>query len=228
MTAIRADSSGWLAARCGLVTASRMNDVLDIRKDGKPGAGRKRYMAELVAERITGQVCDHPVTGPMLRGREQQPNACAAYEAATGNIVGPEMFVTHPTIEFAGATPDGTVDDDGLVEFKVPLTHNFVDWVLDGGVPEQHVAQLTWQIACTRRTWVDFCAFSPEIHGPSRSPTSRRRCASSWHRSKSRSVPLPSAVQHDPRRHPRPRRTGRAPIPLPARSLPALMRAPAR
>ena len=161
MTAIRADSSGWLAARCGLVTASRMNDVLDIRKDGKPGAGRKRYMAELVAERITGQVCDHPVTGPMLRGREQQPNACAAYEAATGNIVGPEMFVTHPTIEFAGATPDGTVDDDGLVEFKVPLTHNFVDWV-----PEQHVAQLTWQIACTRRTWVDFCAFSPEIHGP--------------------------------------------------------------
>jgi YqaJ-like viral recombinase domain len=165
MTAIRADSAAWLPTRCGLATASRMNDVLDIRKDGKPGAGRKRYMAELVSERITGQVSDHPVTGPMLRGREQQPHACAAYEAATGQIVGPEMFVTHPTIEFAGATPDGTIDDDGLVEFKVPLTHNFVDWVLDGGVPEQHIAQLTWQLACTRRKWVDFCAYCPEFPG---------------------------------------------------------------
>lgn len=164
-TAIRADSPGWLAARCGLVTASRMNDVLDIRKDGKPGAGRKKYMAELVAERMTGMVTDHVVTGPMHRGRDQQPNACAAYESMTGNIVGPEVFVTHPTIEWAGATPDGTIDDDGLVEFKVPLPHNFVDWKLDGGVPDQHVAQLQWQLACTRRTWVDFVAFCPEIPG---------------------------------------------------------------
>lgn len=165
-TAIRADAPGWLAARCGLVTASRMNDVLDVRKDGKPGAGRKRYLAELVAERMTGMVTDHLVTGPMLRGRDQQPHACAAYEAATGNIVGPEMFVTHPTIEWAGATPDGTIDDDGLVEFKAPLAHNFVDWSLDGGVPEQHIAQLQWQLACTRRAWVDFCAYCPEIPGP--------------------------------------------------------------
>jgi hypothetical protein len=142
-----------------------MNDILDVRKDGKPGAGRKRYMAELVAERLTGKVCDHPVTPPMLRGRDQQPNACAAYEAQTGNIVGPELYFEHPSIQFAGATPDGTIDDDGLVEFKVPLTHNFVDWVLDGGIPEQHIAQLTWQCACTGRTWVDFCAYCPEIAG---------------------------------------------------------------
>jgi putative phage-type endonuclease len=164
--AIRADSSGWLSARVGLVTASRMNDVLDVRKDGKPGAGRKRYMAELVAERMTGQACDHVVTQPMQRGRDQQPNACAAYEAATGNIVGPEIFVTHPSIEWAGATPDGTIDQDGLVEFKVPLAHNFVDWSLDGSVPDQHIAQLQWQLACTQRKWVDFCAYCPEINGP--------------------------------------------------------------
>lgn len=165
MTAIRADAPGWLAARCGSATASRMNDVLDVRKDGKPGAGRKRYMAELVAERLTGQVTDHVVTGPMLRGKEQQPAAIAAYEAMTGNIVGPELYFEHPRIAHAGATPDGLIDDDGLIETKVPLAHNFVDWCLDGGIPEQHIAQLTWQIACTRRKWVDFVAFCPEVPG---------------------------------------------------------------
>jgi hypothetical protein len=162
---VLANTAAWLAARVGCVGASRINDVLDVRKDGKPGAGRKRYLAELVAERLTGSACDHVVTAPMVRGRDKQPDACAAYEAATGNIVGPEAWYPHPSIMYAGCTPDGTIDDDGLVEFKVPLAHNFVDWKLDGGIPEQHVAQLTWQIAVTRRQWVDFVAFCPEIQG---------------------------------------------------------------
>lgn len=162
---VLASSPAWIPAKVGRVGASRINDVLDVRKDGKPGAARKRYMAELVAERLTGMACDHVVTPPMIRGREMQPKACAAYEAATGNIVGPEAWYPHPSIMYAGCTPDGTVDDDGLVEFKVPLAHNFVDWKLDGGIPEQHIAQLMWQIAVTRRTWVDFVAFCPEIPG---------------------------------------------------------------
>lgn len=165
-TGIRADSPGWLAARSGCVTASRVRDVLDVRKDGKPGAAYKRYLAEVVAERLTGMACDHPVTWPMRRGTEQQPFACAAYEAETGNIVGPELYFEHPTIAYSGATPDGTVEHDGLVEFKVPLSHNFVSQVLDGGIPEDHTPQLIWQLACTRRTWVDYVAFCPDIPGP--------------------------------------------------------------
>ena len=44
----------WLAARVGLVTASRIADVLATTKSG-PSASRAGYMGELVAERLTGK-----------------------------------------------------------------------------------------------------------------------------------------------------------------------------
>ena len=152
----------WFAARCGKVTASRVADVIAKTKTGW-GASRANLMADLIVERLTGQPASAFINAAMEWGTEQEPHARAAYSARTGELVEEVGFVPHPTIDAAGASPDGLVGDDGLVEFKCPNTATHLDTLLAGAVPGKHAAQLQWQMACTGRKWCDFVSFDPRV-----------------------------------------------------------------
>lgn len=166
-----AGTDNWVAARRGVLTASRIADAIAVLKTGKPSESRRRVAFELLAERATGLATDHYVSSAMQWGTDQQPAARAAYEARTGLLAGPEVFVLHPSIDWAGATPDGLLDPDGLIEIKCPTTPVHLRYVLmsrDGKVPDDYRPQMLWQLACTRRKWVDFVSFDPRVEGPSR------------------------------------------------------------
>ncbi len=152
---------GWIKSRIGHLTASRMADAMNFLKTGKPSEARTKYAMELVAERMCDYATDHFVTPAMEYGLEMEPHAKAAYEAKTGVILEPMGFITHPTIEWFGASPDGGVDGIGLAEFKVPTPVTYVRWLANGVVPEEHKPQMLAQLACTGRTWCDFVAFNP-------------------------------------------------------------------
>lgn len=160
------DNPSWLRARLGCLTASRMADAMNFRKDGKPSAERKKLMHDLLAERLTDAAIDHFVTPAMQHGIDTEPEARERYEALSGNLVQPAGFVLHKSIEFFGATPDGLIDSDGLLEVKCPNTQTFIGWRAAGGVPEQHKPQMLAQLACTGRSYVDFVAFDPRIKNP--------------------------------------------------------------
>jgi hypothetical protein len=72
-------------------------------------------------------------------------------------------FALHPSIERFGASPDGFVGDDGIVEFKCPATATHLDYLLAGVVPEDYHAQMLTEMACTGRQWVDFVSFDPRL-----------------------------------------------------------------
>ncbi len=163
-----AGTPNWHAARRGLLTASRMADAIAVLKTGKPSESRRKLMFELLAERMTGNAVDHYVTPAMTWGIENQADAIAAYEAETGELVGPEVFVLHPSIDWLGATPDGLVGSSGLLEVKCPTTPKHLAWVMAGEVPDEHKPQMLCQLACTRRQWVDFVSFDPRVKGPAR------------------------------------------------------------
>lgn len=155
--------AAWLSARAGKLTASRMADALAFLKNGKPAEARNKLMRELLAERVTGDSVRHFVTDAMQWGLEREAEAKAAYEAETGIIIAEAGFYDHPRIDNLGATPDGLVGADGLIETKCPTTATMIEWVLAGVVPEQHKPQMVVQIACTGRAWCDFVAFDPRI-----------------------------------------------------------------
>ena len=146
-----------------MLTASKMGDVLDITKTGKPGAGRVRVLKELVAERLTGLAASHYMTQAMQWGIDHQGDAISHYEIVTGEIVAPEALIFHPTIEYLAATPDGFIGLDGLLEVKCPTTTTHMQWLIDGVVPEQHHPQLAVQLMCTGRSWADFMSFDPRM-----------------------------------------------------------------
>jgi exodeoxyribonuclease (lambda-induced) len=155
--------AAWLRARAGKLTASRMRDAMAFKKNGEPTEARSKLLRELLAERVTGDSVRHYVTDAMAWGLEREEEAKAAYEAHTGLLVRDAGFYDHPRIDNLGATPDGLVNSDGLVETKCPTTATFLEWTLTGAVPEEHKPQMIVQIACTGRRWCDFVAFDPRV-----------------------------------------------------------------
>jgi predicted phage-related endonuclease len=158
-------SVGWLKEKCGCLSASKMAYAMDFLKNGKEGAARKKLKAELVAERMTDISVGHFVTPAMEFGLLQEPYAKERYEEVTGNFITPCGFALHSTIPFFGASPDGLIGEEGLIEVKCPETTTYVAWRMDGVVPEQHHPQLLAQLAVTGRKWTDFFAFDPRVKG---------------------------------------------------------------
>lgn len=155
-------SPEWLALRAGKVTASRVADVIAKTKTGV-SASRAKYAGELISERLTGAPADRYTNGAMAWGTEQEPNARRAYEFYRDTDVTEVAFVLHPTIADSGASPDGLVDVDGLLEIKCPETHTHIETLLNKAVPGKYVTQMMWQMACTGRKWCDFVSFDPRM-----------------------------------------------------------------
>ena len=156
-------SPEWKAARCGLITASRISDVLSYLKRGGESQDRANYRTELVAERLTGQVDDSVFQTKWLReGTEQEPYARAAYEVATGNYLDQHSFVLHPQWDFTGASPDGICGRGG-VQIKCPKSTTHLKWMDAGIVPPEHVPQMMWEIECFELDWLDFVSYDARM-----------------------------------------------------------------
>lgn len=152
----------WFSQRLGKVTASRVADIIAKTKSGY-STSRANYMAELICERLTGSRGDSYMNAAMAWGTATEPQARSAYEAETGLLVETVGFVPHPTILEAGASPDGLVGDDGLVEIKCPNTSTHIDTLLGKSVPSKYITQIQWQLACTGRKWCDFVSYDPRM-----------------------------------------------------------------
>lgn len=155
-------SEEWFAIRLGKVTASRIADMVTRTKSGY-GASRANYMAELIAERLTGKQAERFQSVAMAWGTETESIARVAYEKTTGSTVLEGGFVPHPTIANSGASPDGYVDLDGLVEIKCPNTATHIDTLISQSVPERYMLQMQWQMVCADRQWCDFVSFDPRM-----------------------------------------------------------------
>lgn len=162
-TEIVQGSEAWFAARLGKVTASKIADVMSKGKGSAESAGVRNYRAALVAERLTGVREETYINGAMQRGTECEPMARECYEFIKGVSVNQVAFVEHPYVPMSGASPDGLIDDDGLVEIKCPNTATHIDYLLSGAVPSQYIPQMAWQLACTGRKYCDFVSYDPRL-----------------------------------------------------------------
>ena len=155
-------SPEWIAERIGKVTASRICDVLAEIKKGE-AASRRNYRAEIVIETLTGLPADNYVSKEMQWGIDTEPFARAAYELEKDVMVSTVGFANHLAIPRFGASPDGLVGEDGLVEIKCPNTATHLDYLLAGVVPAEYQPQMLVAMACTGRDWCDFVSFDPRM-----------------------------------------------------------------
>lgn len=155
-------TDAWMRARLGKVTASRVTDVIAKTKSGW-GASRGNYLAELVAERLTGNPANQFTNAAMQWGIDTEPLARAAYSFFRDQDVSEVGFVEHPTIPMCGASPDGLIGDDGMVEIKCPNTATHISTLLAEKIPDKYIVQMQVQMACAERAWCDFVSFDPRL-----------------------------------------------------------------
>lgn len=152
----------WWAARLGKVTASRICDVMARTKKGY-GAARGHYLAEKVAERLTGKNKDRKRVASLEERLDREPDARAAYEWETDSQVALVGFIDHPRIPNSGASPDGLIAMNGGMEIKCLDDAAFIELITAGAIDQDYVYQCQFGMACTDREWWDFVAFNPNM-----------------------------------------------------------------
>ena len=158
-------SPEWFAMRCGRVTASCIYKVMARTKTGY-GADRANYHAQLVTERLTGVAAESFSSAAMQWGTDTEPMARDAYSESALCVVEEVAFVEHPTIAMAGASPDGLIGSDGLVEIKCPNSATHIATLRGDAIDRKYLLQMQWQMACTNRKWCDFASFDPRLPLP--------------------------------------------------------------
>ena len=153
----------WSEVKIGKVGASRLADVMAEGRGGKPSATRANYRYALLTARLTGEYQQTYQSPEMLRGIELEAEARRKYEIVTFNDVKQVGWIPHPEIEMCGCSPDGLVDDDGLIEIKCPNTKTHLETVLHGKIDRSYMLQMQWQMECSGREWCDFVSYDPRL-----------------------------------------------------------------
>lgn len=156
-------SPEWLAARLGVVTASRFADATKTTKAGRAQVATD-YALALAYERVFGVAAEVPfVNGAMKRGSELEPIARAWYEARMGKLVDEAGFMLTDCGRF-GYSPDGLVGTDGLVEIKCPAGRQFADVIVNDD-PADYMHQMQGGMWITGRAWCDIIVFTDATGG---------------------------------------------------------------
>lgn len=155
-------TADWLRDRAGHVTASRFKDVLAKIKSGE-SASRAKYRLQLVTERLTGMPVEGYKNAAMQWGNDTEAEARMIYEMETGEIVQEVSFIKHPAIEWCGASPDGLIKADGMVEIKCPFESTVHVLTLQDGMPNEHMAQIQGNLWINGRAWCDFISYDPRL-----------------------------------------------------------------
>ena len=117
---IEQGSAEWKQVRLGKATASNFKKIL---AKGK-GITRRKYMIELVAQRLSGIIPEPYTNASMQWGIETEPEARREHELRTGYEVKQVGFVKHD--DDIGCSPDGLIHQNGMAEYKCPETTTFL------------------------------------------------------------------------------------------------------
>jgi len=140
--------NGLSPLRVGRITGSRCSAVLGLN----PYSSRDDVLREMVRE---AHNAPREFTGneATRHGQAHEPDALAAYEAQNGVMThGGGDLILHPLYPFLAVTPDGLVNDDGMVECKAPFRGRYTTIA---EVP-YYMPQVQLQLACAGRRWCDF------------------------------------------------------------------------
>jgi len=150
----------WLAARCGIITASVVGHLITA-KTIKPAANdtSRALIAHLTAERITGYVEPTHTSADMERGTLDEPYAREVYSEHYAEASEVGFMVREFDGIRIGYSPDGLVGDDGLIEIKSRRQKIQLKTILDDTVPLENMAQIQCGLLVSGRDWLDYVSY---------------------------------------------------------------------
>jgi putative phage-type endonuclease len=155
-------TDAWKIEKLGHVSAGSVSDIL---AKGRGGESKMRdaYKWRIITERLTGLVQDSFSNDAMAWGVETEAEARMTYEMIYGVTVDQTGFVKHPTLQWVGASPDGMINGDGLIEIKCPHTKTHLQTIKSGEAPKVYYSQMQMQMWTMNRQWCDFVSYDPRL-----------------------------------------------------------------
>lgn len=145
----------WQKIRLGKFTASNAQAI------ATQGKGLDTIIYKLIAEILTGKQEQGYYSQDMERGHILEEMARSVYELKTSNVVDTVGFCELD--QYTGASPDGLVGNDGLIEIKCKSDSIFVQELLSDDIDSSHAWQMQMQMFVTDRKWCDYVVFNPNF-----------------------------------------------------------------
>jgi len=153
-------SDEWWEARRGLPTASQFKRIVTC--DGTRSTQRKAYLYECAAVRLTGIRKEGFQSAAMQMGHDREELSRMIYAMEKECVVDEVGFCVSDCGRW-GASPDGLIGSDGLLELKNPEAHTHIGYLLSGKLPSAYFQQVHGELSVTGREWADFCSYSPKL-----------------------------------------------------------------
>ncbi len=156
----------WKNRRRGKITASRLYDIVAIKRNGEPTAAFERYLEQLAQERATGEIQDSFQSAAMADGTRKEPIARTLYSFLEETEIEQVEFIDHPTILNAGASPDGLIRaKKKFIEIKCPTLPTFVAFQENGKIKPEYLCQMGWLFSCLpEMETCDYIVYSDMVH----------------------------------------------------------------
>lgn len=155
---IEQGTTEWLNLRLGKATASNFSKI--VTSTGKESATLPKYALELASQILVGEPEESFKSAAMDRGNELEPEAREAYEQYTFNSV---KEITFFDCETYGYSPDGLIDEDGLLEIKCPQSTTHTKYLYEDRLPVEYKAQCMGGLMVSGRKYIDFCSYHPNF-----------------------------------------------------------------
>jgi len=153
-------SPEWLKARLGVATASNFSKI--VTTQGKESTAIDKYALELASEMLLSKPDSTYKNENMQRGNDLEGKARQAYQEHTLNFVEEIGFIKSDCNNY-GYSPDGLVDDDGLIEIKCPLATTHLQYLIDDKLPTAYFQQCQGGLFVSGRKWLDFVSYHPNF-----------------------------------------------------------------
>lgn len=147
----------WYELKRGRFSASGFSKLMG-KKENK---GYQDELYRVAYERITGQRVETYTNQAMRDGVENEPFARKYYEKKNNVFVDEVGFIERD--EWVGVSPDGLIDNNGMLEIKCPQWNTQIDYLLSYKVPSEYRYQLQGQLWIAEREWVDFLSYREDL-----------------------------------------------------------------
>ena len=154
-------SAAWYDARLGKPTASHFGEIITPQGAVRKGAQPRRYLLELLGERLTRLPTQHFETAAMQRGVDLEPKARDWYAFTTGQAVR-ECGLVLSDCERFGGSPDGLCEGRGI-EIKCLMQAGFLDVAESGKLPDEHLLQVQGMLWLTKFAAWDYVLFTDVV-----------------------------------------------------------------
>ena len=153
-------SNEWRQHRAGIPTASMFATVMAQGWGKTESKTRRKYMLQLIGERMTGEPMETYSNHHMERGKIMEAEARDMYVFMTDTDIEQIGFIRNGE---KGCSPDSLVTNDGLLEIKTKLPHLHFEVLLANKLPPEHTAQVQGQIWTAEKEWCDFMSYWPKL-----------------------------------------------------------------